>query len=559
MNRTLFCAVALVVTAPVAVAQDSLAVEDQIAVRLHPSSVGTFVTSTVARLGDDPAPDCLVVRQQNGRLDACYMPGPAECTMLVTVAADIRDACVLVGAGPDGRDAVLVLDDSGLRWFECGEGAQMPAERLDLFDDSWASCDRIWALRNEGSVAWLFGASDTEPEIRRRKVSGTWGTDDVLPVPAGATQIETLDWDGAGDHEIVVRYGALVYLLRWDGEVLDGWQFPTPPPGGHSLLSVIPASGGERDLLAMFGFMPGGSGGPAAGYYLLVQRQGIAWMLGYGANAAASMAAADMNGDGLVDLVLGDASGAFVRVVNRVGTGGAVVPPVSLGPTHALVAGPDRPSGSVDTLAATDFDGDGDADLVGLQSTNGLGYFVAGGAVPHRRLPDVFVTPNSMTQTGTTVNLGLQGTLPEGWSSVLGMNESAVVDVRIWQQASGAGFIEQVARVGNHTVSIGGQDMEFSTPIHFDSGTVSAASAMYWIYARIVVTGPNGTRRLPATLLHFTADPGLQAQRVLQVHADETGSEEGEGGDRGGDGNTLGGGLTGRDPGEPPVIGGGPG
>jgi len=551
MNCLPVCAVALVLPAAVIRAQAPFPVEDQIAVQLPAASGGTFVASMVARLGDDTTPDCLVLRRQNGRLDVCYMPGPAECSMLVPVATDVRDACVLREAGPDQRDALLVLDATGLRWFECGTAAQMPTEVLERFDATWSTFDRIWSGSEDGSSVWIFGSSPTVAEIRRAKWSDGWGDEPGLVVPPGATEVLTLDWNGVGSNEVVVRYGSQVYLLDWTGTAFDYFEFPTPPTGGHSLLGVLPASGGQPDLLAMFGYMPAIPGGPPGGYSLLVQRQGIAWMLGYGATAAASMTAADVTGDGLVDLVLGDAANSLLHLVKRQApqTGG-FVPPVVLGGTHALVAGQDRQNGSVDALCATDFDGDGDADLVGLQSANRLHHFVAGGVSPHRRLPQVSVERVDLSNDATSFQMTLNGQLPPGWSTALSANESAAVQVRVWLQTAPEAFIEQVARVGGHRVDVQPSATSVRTVVPVTRDGAALANAAFWIYTRIVVTGPNGTRRLPATLLHYTTNSLVFASRALEVSADQTGVSSSE---DGGDGNTLGGGVVTRDPGLPPI------
>lgn len=557
MPRTFPPTLVFTVLAAAAAAQVAPQVEHKLAVELPSYAQGNaYLRCEPARIGDDPVPDAVVLFERGGVREVGFLLAPAQFTVLVPVASDVRDAAVLPGHGTAGDDVILVLDDDGLHWFDCEPGQHVPTERVDHFDPSFAGCDCLGVGTNANGDHRLFAASDTSATVRRSLWSGAWQDAGDLIAVSGATQILTLDWDGVGEHEVVLRFGAQVYVLTWEGAAF--WTFPFPAaPSGRDLLCVLPGGNGEPDLLAAYGWLPSPApSGPPSVHALLVQRAGLAWIEPFGVQPMASIACGDTDGDGRPDLLLGDATGSQVFRVRREAMSAGAGQPIAAAGSYALVQGAQRPNGGVDALSALDFDGDGDTDLVGLQSQHQLHHFLAGGVAPSRRLAEVDVVglPEPvLSAEGWSLQMKLVFTLPDGWETIpIEAGECLALDANCWVQTSAEAPLPAVPQFFTERIDVGAVPEWLELELAGD--TIDPDTWQAWIQVRLSVVGPTGARMLPPLLLHYTPDYGLAEVRHYTQLADELGASGHLPGKDGGDGSTVGGGDPNREPGEPPPV-----
>ncbi|MBL8749328.1 MAG: hypothetical protein JNK78_09210 [Planctomycetes bacterium] len=536
--RSLLC----VLVAVAAVRGQSLPAETKLAVRMDPDAAGTYLRSEAAFVGDDTMRDMVVtVLTPAGAVDACYMPGPAECTMMFRVATGILDACVFPGAGPEGRDAILVLGPTGLHWFECAADHQKPRERFDLFDPSWAGFAHLWA-GSDGVTPWLFAGGPSAGGIRRAVWTGAWTLVGTVPVPGDPTTVLTMDWGGGPEHELVLRYGSEVFVTTWGGTAIWYFQFPASP-AGEDLLAVVPGNGVSKDLLVAFGWFPASPEWPVASHVLVAQYAGFSQVVDFGNVTAASLAGGDMDGDGRNDVLVGDATNSIVHFVRSGQAANGVTELVRAGQWD-LVSGPDRPNGAVDALCAADFDGDQDCDLMALQQQERLHHFLAGDVVNVRptwmQQHSSALTPNTLSWT---VDVGLPMDVTQGPLPV-------ELELRVWMQPSAAANLEPMARaVVRVPVPLGATTM--SVPVEVSAAGLVPAGWIAFVYARAIRRGELGMEPLSSLVSCYSQDASFLDLRESRAYGDTTGAEIGF---NGGDGDIVGGGVTRRPPTEPPDV-----
>ncbi len=540
LMRSLLC----VLVAVAAARGQSLTAETKLAVRMDPDTAGTYLRTEAAFVGDDTMRDLVVtVQTPAGAVDACYMPGPAECTMMFRVATGILDACVFPGAGPEGRDAILVLGPTGLHWFECAADHQKPRERLDLFDPSWAGFAHLWA-GSDGVTLWLFAGGPSAGGIRRAAWTGAWTSIGTVPVPGDPTTVLTMDWGGGPEHELVLRYGSEVFLTTWDGTAFWYFQFPTSP-AGEDLLAVVPGNGVTKDLLVAFGWFPASPEWPVASYVLVALRAGFSTIIDFDHVAAASLACGDMDGDGIPDVLVGDATNSVVHFVRHTEPANGVIDLARAGQWE-LVSGLDRPDGAVDALCAADFDGDQDCDLMALQQQERLHHFLAGDVVSAR--------PTWIHQNQGSFVL-TAGTL--SWTVDVGLPPAAVLgplpvelEVCVWIQPSATADLEPMAR-DRVRVPVPLGATEASVALQVPTTGLAVGSWMTFVQARILTHGDFGPEPHASILSCYTQNMPLRGARSIRVDGDYFGTE---GGPKGGDGDIVGGGVTRRPPTEVPDV-----
>ena len=162
------------------------------------------------------------------------------------------------------------------------------------------------------------------------------------------------DFDGDGGDDLAVAGGNLVAVyLQVDGALVKHVEVSLPAPGARAVLATDLDLDGNIDLIASMAhrsqvtvFQGAGDGNFVAGIEYPTR------------DAPTALFAADVDGDGLPDLVTGGDSGVSVLPGNGDAT---------LGPPAAVTDTP-----GITALTGEDFDSDGDVDLADARTPNAV-------------------------------------------------------------------------------------------------------------------------------------------------------------------------------------------
>ncbi len=213
--------------------------------------------------------------------------------------------------------------------------------------------------------------------------AGGWGSDDRFP-----RKMADVNGDGRADIVGFGGAGALVSLARADGSfagaILGLGQFGTnDAAGGWISDNRFPRELGDVNGDGMddiVGFGGAGAlvslatgGGNFAGAVLRVNDFGTAAGAGWSSDDAAPRRLADVNGDGMADIVGFGAAGVYVSLA----TGGGTFGPAAL-KLSAFGLNQGWPSDDAVRRDVADVNGDGRADIIGFNST-GVNVAVAAG------------------------------------------------------------------------------------------------------------------------------------------------------------------------------------
>ncbi|MBK7876979.1 MAG: VCBS repeat-containing protein [Planctomycetes bacterium] len=342
-----------------------------------------FGRMQAGRVLADDQPDVLVMRTSDAVTDACLLPNLGSFDLVDVVAHDCRDATLLVGAGPAGRDAVLVLDpDTGLDLIQyTGTAASGEVRNVSNVRSTsdWKSATRVWSVARPGGSTHVFAANAAGSTLLRLEWNGSTFTDQpsVAVIP-GTTEVLGFDFDGAGAPELLAMSGPHLLLLAWDGTYLGYMNsnvLPADdafPAGARRGLSVSRGIAGstnpaQRDLACVYTWRS-----DSQTFQVFAFNSGHAsWsqvggLLDPQANASATTSG-DYDGDGLGDLVLASSSNAKARLLRR--TGGATAFESSTGLGWVLGASDGEfPAFAAAAAAVVDLDGDGDQDVLWVGS-----------------------------------------------------------------------------------------------------------------------------------------------------------------------------------------------
>jgi len=300
---------------------------------------------------------------------------------------------------------------------------------------------------------------------------------------------------------------------------------PTPPP----LVTVArgdAASPYRRDLLMAVGVWFGHN-------MLLAHNAGASAFVPIGDGwSFRSLAALPADAHGLGGVGIGDQD-AMVHVVRRVDGPGLVTVPAA-SDRYVLVRGLDRPSGALSCLCAGDFDGDGDGDVVALQSEGRILHVVAGADSATTRCAAMVAMTDSASD-----GVDLQLTVPVVPAVTLAAGESLEFELVGWMQWSSSSPREPqaafVARVP------AGQVVATSRTLFAPAGTSLDEDWSLEVRCRAVVVGPGYERKLAPTLTHFAEDEEVVVDSVELMIATLFGTAGVPSTGTSGNGNTTGG------------------
>jgi VCBS repeat protein len=296
------------------------------------------------------------------------------------------DAAVAHPSTPD----VAVLFGNGNATFRSGT--------------SFGTAERVFVmsardLDGDGLDELIYGMAG-EPELHVRRCVGGGVFDLPVPYPMNdaVMRLAILDLDGDGRDDLIANNES-VLLGRGDGTFEPPMHYGVRVPSSASLLDVD--HDGRMDVLSEDGTLHRG----LAGGRLNAPRRPVAGLV-----AGEDIAAGDLDGDGLDDLVVPDSDGEIlvVSTLER----GLFAPPRSV----ALASGPNR-------VALADLDGDGDLDAaVGHSAANALSILRGDGA--------------GALQVGTSHPVG--GATSE--LALADLDADGVLDLIASHLAGGAGF-----------------------------------------------------------------------------------------------------------------------
>lgn len=484
---------------------------------------GSYVRTMAARIGGDADLDLVALVDHGGSFDAVYLPDPLKFRSYVPFAAGVQDVALMPPDGT-GRQPILVLKAGQLERYEWSANSQVP-ERV-ASDPNWSGCGRIWIAAYDQEV-YLY-AMYQHGKLIRAKFDGTEFQQDLVLDAPDVTDIQTMHWNDDTEPELIVRCDSQVWVASLAIEPIFYFQFPSSTGPGENLLTVVPGSGANPDLLAAYGYMPANPYGVPVGQYLLQLRDAYLGLQPCGIVKGRSIAAGDANHDGLVDVVVGDLEGSILHVATRK-PGSTVLGLSSFLPMvdTPLVTGSLRPSGAVDTLVAADFDRDGDADLFGTQNAARLFHVVRNAAVS--ALPpfvgvDYLNRVDHPGQGGSpgTVDVPVEVDLPAAWQSLTYPGETLHLQFYAWFRGDSAEFSESTPRVAD--VMVPATSSLVQATLTFGRDDLMNETWVMWLHTRLVAVDAQGARRyLDSQLLFFSPDPALMAARTMQVTIDRLG------------------------------------
>jgi uncharacterized protein (TIGR03437 family) len=291
-----------------------------------------------------------------------------------------NDVAMLTAQTPGSPTAMIEL------FLARGDGTLLPPAKLDVPGGSAV----VGPYGKAGAIASADWNGDGIPDLAVAGQGGVWvwlGKGDgtftgpsSIPLPnAHLTSLVAGDFnrDGKLDLAVADPVAQTVTLLagRGDGTFYEGITIAVPPFPGPNYFPTGPASliaadfngDGNLDLAASFGT---GTGNPGEGglAVLLGDGHGSFFELSTDPEDVGAFLAADINGDGIPDLVASDgALGTIVRLGNGDGT---------FQPAAQIVAA------RMQAYAAADFNGDGKIDIAGGELVTGVSTLLNLSAAP---------------------------------------------------------------------------------------------------------------------------------------------------------------------------------
>lgn len=506
------------------------------------TGASTFHRAAPARIGDDPLLDAVVLRTRTDAeqavTHAVYLQNPSRYDFSLPLGGPALDVAVLPGAAPGGRAGALVLHAGGLALYTAANGSQVPTLRTDVQAPAWAGAQRLWVATAADGVAWALALDAAGTSLLRATwAAGSFTLKTSVAVPPGVTDIVDLQWDGAGNRVLAMLADSYVYLFDFAGNVLGYAPVSAAPPGGarnRIAVSRGVAGGGVpgalRDLLVIYSHWFGS-------FHALVMNQDVpAQWVALGTCAARDLVTADRDGDGLGDLLLAEAGACSVRLLRRSAGAAPCFDPAALPLRYDHSA---LPADTLDLLLAGDFDADGDADLIGLQSER------IAPPQPARRVTlfdariagrpsgvavEDYEPPLAGEEVHIQVAVGAPDPLPP-----LGPGEQLRVRVEVWVKPN-AGAHFDAERWNLFDQPHDGSRVQFSFRQEEIEGFDPATFVLQMHVHFAVIEAGGGTRRYGSSLHHFAgsyqiADP---MHNLAMVERGEIGNPGG------GDGNATG-------------------
>lgn len=490
----------------------------------------TFVRATAGRVGPGVDPDLLVVAHSGEERQALYLQDPMQHNVAVVLRYDIVDAVVLPTGG--AVDVIAVLTAEGVELMRTPLAGSLP-ETFASLPGEWSGVQSLWTGGDAAGQPLLFGADASGTRLLRgRFVAGAWQQLPALSLPTAGAKVMTMDYDGVGEVELVLQLGHLVVVLPFDGGTPLLWLSMVSPDGAPTPEPLVTVARGDaaspyrRDLLLAVGVYFGHN-------MLLAHNAGASAFVPIGDGwSFRSIAALRADAHGLGGVGIGDQD-AMVHVVRRVDGPGLVTVPAA-SDRYVLVRGLDRPSGALSCLCAGDFDGDGDGDVVALQSEGRILHVVAGADSATTRCAATVAVTNSASDC-----VDLQLTVPVVPAVPLAAGESLEFELVGWMQWSSSSPRESqaafVARVP------AGPLVATSLTLFAPAGTNLDEDWSLEVRCRAVVVGPGYERKLAPTLTHFAVDADVILESLMLRIATLSGTAGLPLGGTSGDGNTTGG------------------
>ncbi len=490
----------------------------------------TFVRATAGRVGPGVDPDLLVVAHSGDSRQALYLQDPMQHNVAVVLRNDIVDAVVLPTGG--AVDVVAVLHAEGVDLLRTPLAGTLPETFASLAGE-WSGVQSLWTGGDAAGQPLLFGADASGTRLLRgRLVAGAWQELPALSLPTAGAKVTTMDYDGVGEVEIVLQLGHLVVVLPFDGGTPLLWLSMLSPDGAPTPEPMVTVARGDaaspyrRDLLLAVGVYFGHN-------MLLAHNAGASAFVPIGDGwSFRSLAALPADAHGLGGLGIGDQD-AMVHVVRRVDGPGLVTIPAP-GDRYVLVRGLDRPSGALSCLCAGDFDGDGDGDVVALQSEGRILHVVAGAdSATTRCAATVAVTEIASDHVDLQLGVPVVPAVP------LAAGESLEFELVGWMQWSSE--LPREAQAAFVVRLPAGPVVATSRTLVAPAGTALEDDWSLEVRCRAVVVGPNSERKLAPQLTHFAEDHEVVVASVELMIATLFGTAGVPTDGTSGDGNTTGG------------------
>lgn len=391
---------------------------------------GTFLSGGAGR------PGLMVLREDQGVRELIYRDSFLVWNTgdAYTLEDGLYDCALVTAGGPGGLDAMATVSSAGLRIHAANasdDGFEVVASL-----SSWTGQERVFAIQGPQGLTDIYGYDAPTRQMRRAvydSATQTLTQAATFIAPGGLRDMVSVELSAAHAGRELAFCSSLGWLIVTSADASQVVAMHDGRQGnnGQDLIQVLATNGPGAALLAWKSIDPG----HATERVVIMDSSGILDSHSLSTTLVQSMAAADVNGDGLDDLVLGASSATTDHHLlvwkrdSNTGLFDASTDPTTHG--HELIRGTFYADAQPDKIIAADIDNDSDVDIFAISGIYGTIDHILNGAGPDLR-PTWNHMHGTVASNGTTVSMDGHIAVPDDRT----WNPNLRLRLRVWPRGS---------------------------------------------------------------------------------------------------------------------------